>query len=71
MGGSAVRNGYLFYASGIGKGRDFTHCSIRKDRKICQLGLWKGLKGLTDSFLVTDNYSKDRALTVVKRDTKF
>ena len=55
----------------IGKGRNFTHYSIRKGRKIYQLGLWKGLKGLTDSFFVTDSYLKDRAFTAVKRDTKF
>ena len=37
-GGSAL-TGYLFQASGISKGRDFTSCYISKGREICHLGL--------------------------------
>ena len=43
-GGSAWK-GYLFQASSIWKGRDFTSWSIlKKGREICHLGLWKGPK---------------------------
>ena len=49
-GGSAWK-GYLFQASSIWKGRDFTSWSIlKKGREICHLGLWIGPKGLTDEF---------------------
>ena len=39
------KGGYLFQASGIWKGRDFTRWSIRKGGGICHLGLLKGPKG--------------------------
>ena len=56
-----------------------------KGREICQLGLWKGPKGLTDEFygfikcgsrkfysiFVIDSYLKDGAFTAVKTDPKF
>ena len=56
--------------------------NIRKGREICHLGLWKGLKGLTDEFrgfiksrkrsiCVIDSYLKDRASTTAKRGAKF
>ena len=49
--GRLARNGYLFQASSIWKGRDFTCWSILiKSREICHLSLWKGPKGLTDEF---------------------
>ena len=48
----------------------------------CHLGLWKGLKGLTDEFygfiksrkrstFLIDSYLKDSAFTAVKKDAKF
>ena len=40
----SARKGYLFQASGIWKGRDFTRWSIQMGREICRLGLWKGPK---------------------------
>ena len=49
-GRGSARKGYLFQASGIRKSRDLTPWSIRKGRKICNLGLWKGLKEPTDEF---------------------
>ena len=73
---------YLFQASGIWKGRDFTCCSIWKGREIFHLGLWKGPKGRTNEFygfiksrkrsiFVIDCYLSDNAFTAVKRDAKF
>ena len=52
------------------------------EREICHLGLWKGLKGLTEKFygfiksrkrsiFVIDSYLNDSAFTAVKRDAKF
>ena len=38
----SARKEYLFQASGIWEGRDFTRWSIGKGREICHLGLWKG-----------------------------
>ena len=80
--GGSTRKGYLFQASAIWKGTDFTLWSIRKGREICHLGLWKGLKGRTDEFygfiksrkhsvLVIDSYLNDSAFAAVKRDAKF
>ena len=81
--GGSARKGYLFQASGIWKGRDFTSWSIlTKCRQICHLGLWKGPKGITDEFygfiksrkrsvFVIDSYLRDSAFTVVKRDAMF
>ena len=76
------RGTYLFQASGIWKGKDFTSWSIQKGREVCHLGLWKSSKGLTDEFygfiksrersiFVTNSYVKDIAFTAVKRDAKF
>ena len=49
--GRLLRKEYLFQASGIWKGRDFTSWSIvRKGRDICHLGPWKGPEGLTGEF---------------------
>ena len=48
-GGCALK-WYLFQASDIWKGSDFTRWSISKGRKICHLGMWKGLQGLTYEF---------------------
>ena len=42
--GGSARKGYLFQASGIWKGRDFTRWSIQMGMEICYLGLWKGPK---------------------------
>ena len=81
--GGSARKGYLFQASGIWKGKDFTSWSIlTKGRQICHLGLWKGPKGITDEFygfiksrkrsvFVIDSYLRDSAFTVVKRDAMF
>ena len=45
-GGCALK-WYLFQASDIWKGSDFTRWNISKGRKFCHLGMWKGLQGLT------------------------
>ena len=80
-GGSAWK-GYLFQASSIWKGRDFTSWSILiKSREICHLGQWKGPKRANRwilwliqlrkrSIFVIDSYWKDSAFTAVKRDAK-
>ena len=59
LGGSA-RKQYLFQASGIWKGRDFTGWSIYRGREICHLGLWKSSisKGLTDEFYGSIKWGK-------------
>ena len=80
--GGPARNGYLFKASGIWKGKDFTLSSIQKGREICRLGLLKSPKGLTDEFygfiksrkrldLLIDSHSNDSAFTAIKRNAKF
>ena len=79
IGGGFALKGYLFQASGIRNGRDFSSWSIYKGGEICRLGLLKGPKGLTDEFygfiksrkrsiFVIDSYLKDSAFTAVKRD---
>ena len=80
--GRLAREGYLFQASSIWKGRDFTCWSILiRSRQICHLGLWKGpkrankwilwlIKSRKRSIFVTDSYWKDSAFTAVKRDAK-
>ena len=40
--GGSARKVYLFQASGIWKGNDFTRWSMQKGREICHLGLSKG-----------------------------
>ena len=40
-GEAPTRKGYLFQASAIQKGRDFTRRSVWKSEEICRLGLLK------------------------------
>ena len=44
MAHTGARTGYLFQASEIGKGRDFTSCYISKGREILSFGSVKGPK---------------------------
>ena len=61
------KRGYLFQASGIWKGRDFTRCSIWKGREIYHLSLLKGPKGLTDEFYGFTK-SRKRSIFVIAND---
>ena len=80
--GGSARKEYLFQASGIWQGSDFARWSIRKDREICHLGLWKGptmqranrrilcLYKVEKTFYFCDWFSFKSAFTLVKRDAK-
>ena len=62
--GSSARKGYLFQASGIWKGRDFTLWSIWKGRGICHLGLLKE-KERNMCLLVTLRFLSNLPITLI------
>ena len=67
-GEGSARKGYLFKASVIGKGRDFTRRIVRKGKEICDLCLPYGfIKFSIRSIFVIDSYLNGSEFTALKR----